>query len=117
MRNYSNQMACAHGVDEVQVMRAVFITLCTIAARDIWLIITGTSPCGIGAGTFASIFVKDVVSVGRTRKYSRKQASFSEKRNWQSKTQLAERANIQGSRQHFQKNDANVPKAQGGKCL
>ena len=117
MRNYSNQMACAHGVDEVQVMRAVFFTLCTIAARDIWLIITGTSPCGIGAGTFASIFVKDVVSVGRTRKYSRKQASFSEKRNWQSKTQLAERANIQGSRQHFQKNDANVPKAQGGKCL
>ena len=102
MRNYSNQMACAHGVDEVQVMRAVFFTLCTIAARDIWLIITGTSPCGIGAGTFASIFVKDAVSL----------------KQWLLiYTRLAEHANIQGSRRRFQKNDANVPKAQGGKCL
>ena len=103
MHNYSDTMACAHqDEDEAQVMRQSFVPLCATAARRSWLIITGTSPCGIGAGTFASIFVKEAVSL----------------KQWLLiYTQLAERANFQGSRHRFQKNDANAPKAQGGKCL
>ena len=63
MRNYSDTTACAHrDEDEGQVMREVFVPFCATVARCSWLIITGTRPCGIGAGTYASIFVKEVVS-------------------------------------------------------
>ena len=103
MHNYSDTTAHTHhDEDKEQVMREVFCPFCATAARCSWLIVTGTSPCGIGVGTFALIFVKEVVSL----------------KQWLLiYTQLAEHANIQGSRCCFQKNDANLSKAQGGKCL
>ena len=86
MHNYSDTTVHAHhDEDEVQVMRAVFCSFHCCKAQlannyrneSLW-------------GTFASMFVKEAVSlkqqaaylhtIGRTRKYSWKQASLSKKR-------------------------------------
>ena len=74
-----------HNEDEVRLIAVfVFLHVCVIVARHGQLI--GMSPCGIRASTFASMFVKEAVSL----------------KQWLlSNTLLAQLANIQGSRNRF----------------
>ena len=91
-------MARTHHVeDEVQLMRAVFCPFMCCCCK-----VQLANNYRSKSLYFALIFVKEAVSL----------------KQWMLiYTQLAEQANIQGSRCIFQKNDANVPKAQGDKCL
>ena len=103
MRNYSDTTARTHhDEDKAQVMRAVFCPFMHHYCKAQLAKNYRNESLWHQSGTFASIFVKEAVSL----------------KQWLLiYTQLAERANIQGSRHRFQKNDANAPKAQGGKCL
>ena len=112
MHNYSDTTARAYHDKEAQVIRAVFCTFMRHCCKarlannyrneSLWhrsgygKISRGKLKFCIniceGGGIFKAAMAAYLHTIGRTRKYSR-------------------------SRCCFLKNDANVPKAQGGKCL